>query len=259
MRKTRPICLMSMVVILGAMLCLTSCNDSGNSGAGIAEIESPGLTTNQVRKDSTAIAGRRAGGEPDREMDWEADLEALLQSNLRRDGVDDFSTASLIAQMDSKIPAVRANSARLLGHRKEVSAIPRLEAALHDESLNMQIAATRALLNMGNRLGIKVMEDFCEKASKEFDRGEYNRNTLKYSDMAQVLADAGEVSAIAHLRRLLEFDQLSGVRMRSLRSLEKLYEKDPSVLADIATMKNDEDPQVRREAENILERLNKEK
>lgn len=218
----------------------------------MAAIESQALSPDHARQESAAIAGRRADGES---CLMQVDMEAYYQSVLRKyGGVDDFTTASLIAQMDSEIPAVRSTSARLLGYRKEVSAIPRLEAALYDESLNTQLAATRALLNMGNRSGIKVMEEFCEKASKEFDRGDY-RNTITYSDMARVLADAGEVSAIAHHRRLLKFDRSWGVRISSLRALEKLYEKDTSVLADIAAMKNDENTQVRRNAENILKRL----
>lgn len=251
MRKMSSICLMMAAVILSAMLCLTSCNNSGGSEAGMAAIESQALSPDHARQESAAIAGRRADGES---CLMEVDMEAYYQSVLRKYGVDDFTTASLIAQMDSEIPAVRSTSARLLGYRKEVSAIPRLEAALYDESLNTQLAATRALLNMGNRSGIKVMEEFCEKASKEFDRGDY-RNTITYSNMARALADAGEVSAIAHHRRLLKFDRSRGVRISSLRALEKLYEKDTSVLADIAAMKNDENTQVRRNAENVLKRL----
>ena len=251
MRKMSIICLMMAAVILSAMLCLTSCNNSGGSGGGMAAIESQALSPDHARQESAAIAGRRADGES---CLMEVDMEAYYQSVLRNYGIDDFTTTSLIAQMDSKIPAVRSTSARLLGYRKEVSAIPRLEAALYDESLNTQLAATRALLNMGNRSGIKVMEEFCEKASKEFDRGDY-RNTITYSNMARALADAGEVSAIAHHRRLLKFDRSRGVRNSSLRALEKLYEKDTSVLADIAAMKNDENTQVRRNAENVLKRL----
>ena len=71
---------------------------------------------------------RRLDGKPYR---GKVDGEKFHQSGLKKYGVSDFSTQSLIAQMDSEIPSVRYFSALLLGHRKEVSAIPRLEAALH--------------------------------------------------------------------------------------------------------------------------------
>ncbi|MDH4239907.1 MAG: hypothetical protein OEW48_10115, partial [Phycisphaerae bacterium] len=133
-------------------------------------------------------AALRPDGKPSRiEVDI---LKVWLQSELKRYGVSDFTTESLVKLLGSEISSVRFLSASLLGERKEISAIPSLEAALQDESLNVQNAATVSLLKMGNRKGIKVLEEFCEKASKEFDEG-YYKNTVNYSDALTVLADAG--------------------------------------------------------------------
>ncbi len=190
----------------------------------------------------------RLDGKPDM---VKIDMKVWYESGLRKYGINDFSTDSLISLMDSKIPSVRFFSASLLGERKERSAIPRLEESLGDKSIGVKIAAARALLQMGNRKGIKVMEDFCVKASKEFEQGNF-RNTVDMSDALRVLAEAGEVSAIPYLRLLVGYDRSWGVRLTAVRSLRKLYEKEPAVLADIASALRDQHPQVRRETFEIL-------
>ncbi len=182
------------------------------------------------------------------------DRETWYKQGLQKYGVNDASSGSLISLMDSEVTMVRYYSALLLGHRKETSAITRLEDALNDKSLYVQRAATTALLQMGNREGIPVLEEFCEKVSKEIEQGDY-KNVVDQSDALSVLADAGEVSAIPYLRRLLKYEQSWGIRLTAVRSLSKLYEKDASVLTDIASMLDDEHPQIRTEASEILQRL----
>lgn len=243
-------CLISMVVglvVLGTLL--FGCGSPGPGHSEVSQELSQFPKTH--RENYRAIRSRGPTRKPcPRKVDW----QALYQSGLKKYGVDDFTTASLIAQMDSEIPSVRYFSALLLGHRKEVSAIPRLEAALHDESPNVQKATTLALLKMGNRKGIKTLEEFCEKASKQFDEGNYEL-TVDLMDAAKVLADAGEVSAIPHLRKLLKYDESWGVRITAVRSLRKLYEKDAAVLTDIASMLDDEHPQIRKEASEFFQRI----
>ncbi|MHC4109750.1 MAG: HEAT repeat domain-containing protein [Planctomycetota bacterium] len=199
-----------------------------------------------------AVSALRPDGKSSRiEVDI---LQVWLQSQLKRYGVSDLTTESLVKLLGSEIRTIRFLSASLLGERKEISAIPSLEAALQDESLNVQNAATVALLKMGNRKGIKVLEEFCEKASKEFDEGVY-KNTVNYSDALTVLADAGEVSAVPHLRKLLGYQRSWGVRLTTLRSLNKLYKKEPAVLDDIASMLDDEHPHVRKYASDSIQRI----
>jgi len=187
-------------------------------------------------------AALRPDGKPSR---IEVDMQVWLQSQLKQYGVSDFTTESLVKLLGSEIRSVRF---------QQISAIPSLEAALHDESLNVQKAATVALLKMGNRKGIKVLVEFCERASKDFDEG-YYKNTVDYSDALTVLADAGEVSAVPHLRKLLGYQRSWGVRLTTLRSLGKLYKKEPAVLYDISSMLDDEHPQVRKYASDFIQRI----
>lgn len=230
------------------ILTFTSCSRSEKAES---ELFNEIATMPQASSDIPTTTALRLDLKPDiRKVDW----EAFYQSGLKKYGIDDFSTESLIRLMDSKIPSVRYFSASLLGHRQELSAIPRLEKALSGESLPVQRAATKALLKMGNRKGIKVLADFCQKASREFEQGNH-RNTVDMSDALRVLAEAGEVSAIPYLRQLLTYERSWGVRLTAVRSLRKLYEKEPGVLADIASALRDQHPQVRTEAFQILRRV----
>ena len=83
------------------------------------------------------------------------------------------------------------------------------------------------------------------------------QNTVHLSDVAKVLAEAGEVSAIPYLKKLLtwDVDDSWGVRITALRSISKLYAKDPSVVTDISSMLNDKHTQIRAEAAEILQSL----
>ena len=203
----------------------------------------------------TQIAGssaRRLDGKPCMKK---IDMKKWYEDVLRKYGdVNDFGTESLINLMDSKKPIVRAFSALLLGERKERSAIPKLEAALRDESLNVREDVTKALLKMGNRKGIAVLQEYCEEVLKEVQNGNYG-NITDMLDASEILADAGEVSAVSYLRQLMKYPDSWGVRLIAVRSLSKLYEKDASVLTDIASMLDDEHPQIRTEASEILQRL----
>ena len=243
--KTKKLSSIILVGLAVTIVTFTSCTSSQK-----AESEPPNekATIPQASSDMNSSLALRLDRKPDiRKVDW----EAFYQSGLKKYGIADFSTESLIRLMDSEIRTVRYFSASLLGHRQELSAIARLEKALSDESLPVQRAATKALLKMGNRKGIKVLEDFCEKASREFEQGDH-RNTVDMSDAARVLADAGEVSATPYLRQLLGYHRSWGVRLTAVRSLRKLYEKEPAVLADIASALRDQHPQVRTEAFEIL-------
>ena len=216
-----------------------------------SQVSNEMATIPQASSDINGALALRLDRKPDiPEPDW----ETFYKSVLKQHGVDDFSTDSLISLMDSEKPGVKGFIALLLGHRQEFSAIPRLEEALSDEFPLVRIMATEALLKMGNRKGIKVLEDLCEEASKEFGHSNY-QNTAYMSFATRVMAEAGEVSAIPYLRQLLTYDRSWGERLNALRSLKKLYEKDAAVLTDIASMQNDEHPQVRTEAADIIARL----
>jgi len=241
------VCVLTLTIVISA-----SCT---RSEKGQSQVSNEMATMPEVSSDVNGALARRLDGKPDiPEPDWEAFYESVL----RKHGVHDFRTDSLISLMDSEIPSVKGFGALLLGHRQEFSAIPRLEEALSDEFPTTKTLITMALLKMGNRKGIKVLEDLCARISKEFEQGNYE-NTLFMSDAAMVLAEAGELSAIPYLRQLLTYDRSWGTRLNAVRSLRKLYEKDPAVLTDIASMENDEHPQVRREASEILQRIDSNK
>jgi len=239
---------LSHIIVCAAAVTIVSCTSCSRSEKAESELSNEMSTMLQASPDIGSVLARRLDGKSDiPEPDW----EAFYQSVLKKHGVDDFSTGSLIGLMDSEIPSVRAFSALLLGHRKELSAIPRLEEALSDEFPLMRIIVTRALLQIGDRRGIKVLEDLCQEASKEFEQGNY-QNTSYMSFATGLLAEAGEVSAVPYLRQLLTYDRSWGARLNAVRSLKKLYEKEPAVLADIASALRDEHPQVRTEAFEIL-------
>lgn len=239
---------LSAIIVCAVVVTIATFTSCSRSQKGESELSNEIAAMSQASSDIHSGVALRLDGKPDiRKVDW----EAFYQSGLKKYGIDDFSTESLIRLMDSKIPTVRYFSASLLGHRQELSAIPRLEKALSGESLPVQRAATKALLKMGNRKGIKVLEDFCQKASREFEQGNH-RNTVDMSDALRVIAEAGEVSAIPYLRQLLGYHRSWGVRLTAVRSLKKLYEKEPGVLADIASALRDQHPQVRTEAFQIL-------
>jgi len=239
----------AVLIILAMLLIMASCNKSQQvQSEGVEEIDLITQGASEMR-----ISARRLDGKPcRRKVDW----QAHYQSGLRKYGVNTFSTESLIGLMDSNTPSIRYYSALLLGERKELSAIPRLETALKDESLVVQCAATQALLKMGNRKGIKVLQEYCEKVSKEVENGDY-RNLTNMLNASRVLADAGEVSAIPYLRQLAGYhgDYSWGIRLGAVRSLSKLHKKDVTVLEDIASMVEDEHPQIRKEASKILQRI----
>jgi len=244
-------CLNSVIVgfvILTIILIPISCSKQERVRSNVPD---EAASFSQAVSKAPAKAAFRPDGKPSR---IEVDMQVWLQSELKKYGVSDFTTESLVKLLGSEISSVRFLSALLLGERKDISAIPSLEAALHDESLNVQKAATVSLLKMGNRKGIKVLEEFCKKASKEFDEG-YYKNTVDYSDALTVLADAGEVSAVPHLRKLLGYKRSWGVRLTTLRSLGKLYKKEPAALDDIASMLDDEHPQVRKYASDFIQRI----
>ncbi len=240
------------IVILTVMVILTSCRKSNRMESNVSKNVSD-VAEARSETQGTAPRVRRLDGKPcERKIDW----EAYYQSGLKEYGVNDFSTENLIALLDSENDIIKMYSAWLLGFRKEACAIPKLEEALNCRSICVRKAVTEALLNMGNRNGVPVLQEFIEKASEELQEGSY-KNTIDMSYAASVLADANETAVIPYLRQLANIREENhwSTRLSALRSLAKLYEKDASVLADIASMQNDEHPQVRKEAAKILKRL----
>ena len=144
-------------------------------------------------------------------------------------------------------------NASLLGEKKALFAISKLEKLLDDKSIPVMIVASKALLKMDNRKGVKALEEFCEKASKEFEDGKYEK-LVDHSDALRALADAGESSAIPYLRELLGHESWS-IRLAAVRSFSKLYEKNTTVLADIASMLEDNHPQIRKYTFESLQKI----
>lgn len=241
------------VIALSVMFALTSCGELSRQQSKVSE-ETPPISQRLSETQIAASGARRLDGKPCmKKIDWRKRYQSVLK---KYGNVSDFSVESLLLLLEDNKPIVRGFSALLLGEMKETAAIPKLEEMLQDPSINVKMDVVRALLKMGNRKGIPVMEEFCEKASAEFDKGNY-RNTVDWSDAARVLADAGEMSAIPYLKKLLTWDVNDswGVRITALRSISKLYSKDPSVMSDISSMLNDKHPQIRAEAAEILQKI----
>lgn len=183
-----------------------------------------------------------------REVNW----EVFYRSGLEMYGIDDFGTDSLINLMDSEIPSIRYFAVSLLGEKKVLSAIPKIETLLDDKSNNVMMAASKALLKMNNRKGIKKLKEFCKKTSKGVEEGNY----IALSDHAhalRVLADAGESSAIPYLRKLMKHKYWF-IRHSAIHSFGRLYKKNPTVLTDISLMLKDDHPQVRKLAFGYLKK-----
>ncbi len=252
MRTIKLNLVMTRIVILTIMVILTSCGKSRNMESNVSE-NIPAVAATRLEIQGAASRARRLDGKPCRKK---VDMEVWYQSGLKKYGVNDFSNQNLIKLLESKNERHRYYSILLLGERKESSAIPKLEEALGDESYYVWLAAAESLLKMDNRKGMPVLQEFCAKVSKEVQNEQY-RNLTHMLDASRVMADAGEVSVIPYLRQLAAYhgEYSWGIRLSALRSLAKLHEKDASVLADIASMQNDEHPQVRKEAGEILERL----
>jgi len=178
------------IVILTVMVILTSCRKSNRMESNVSKNVSD-VAEARSETQGTAPRVRRLDGKPcERKIDW----EAYYQSGLKEYGVNDFSTENLIALLDSENDIIKMYSAWLLGFRKEACAIPKLEEALNCRSICVRKAVTEALLNMGNRNGVPVLQEFIEKASEELQEGSY-KNTIDMSYAASVLADANESGA----------------------------------------------------------------
>ena len=244
----------TLVVVIVMVAGLTSCSRSQVGGSKVCE------TKAAMSEPSSEMASTIPGASSDAESDQpKVDLEAFYKSILRKHGnVEDFSNANLIKLMDRENPSLRAFSALLLAYRNERSAIPRLVEALveasDDEFPIVQIKVAEALLKMGNTEGVPVLLGLCEKASQEYEQGDY-RNTHSMLSATEVLADAGEVSAVPYLRMLITDERSWSLRLIAIRALSKLYEKQPSLLRDIASRLEDENPQIRREVTEILQRI----
>jgi len=241
-----------MCGIVGTVALFSSCSEPQKVGMdaceGVTGVAEPLADTGDV-----TASRRRDGKATEHEVDWEAFYKSVLRAH---GGVEDFSGANLIKLMDAEHPSLRGFSAKLLAHRNERWAIPRLVEALDDEVPLVRIQVADALLKMDNSEGIPVLLAICEKASKEYEQGNY-RNRSDMMSAAQVLARAGEVSAIPYLRMLSTYEQSWGVRIKAVRSLATLYERQPSVLKDIASRMEDQDERVRKEATGIVDRVMK--
>jgi hypothetical protein len=248
--KNKYLGLIKVIGIFG-ILCFVGCV-SNQKHSGLSHKVSPAT---QISEDNSVVASRvkRLDGKPcERKVDWEANY----QSGLKQHGITDFNTTNLIALLDSDNESIAMFSAWLLGARKEFSAIPKLEQLLAHNSYYIKMAATESLLKMGNRKGIPIVKQMCEEYAEQVKEGD-ERNLTHLSSAVIVLADANEISAIPYLRKLAAYhgEYSWSIRLDALRSIAKLYEKDPSVLSDIASMENDENPQIRKEAKEILQRI----
>lgn len=191
-----------------------------------------------------------------REERSRAAMVKWYQSYLEQNGINDFSTESLIDNLNNETPVIRLLSVSLLGERKELIAMEQIEEKLQDKSFQVRLAATRALLKMGNKKGIAGLQEFSDVASVEVEAGN-DRNLTHLHDALGVLADAGEISAIPHLRKLKKFSEPDKywLRLGIVRSLEKLYVKDSSVAEDLISMSNDENPVVSKCAFKALKKI----
>ena len=252
MKTIKPNNFITKLIVLSVMATLTSCGELEREQSKVSE-ETPPISQRLSETQIAAPGARRLDGKPCMKK---IDMKKWYEDSLIEYGISDFSTESLIKTMNSENDMKRKYSILLLGERQEMVAIPKLEESLSDESYYVWKAATMALLKMGNRGGIPILKEFCEKASAEFDEGNY-KNTVHLSDVAKVLADAGEVSAIPYLKKLLTWHVADswGVRITAIRSISKLYAKEPSVITDISSMLNDDHPQIRAEAAEILQSL----
>jgi hypothetical protein len=183
------------------------------------------------------------------------DLRKSYEEELKKMGVSDFSTENLISILDgNEVLTKKQFVACLFGERNEVNAMPALERALGDESDYVKIAAAEALLKMGNKKAIPVLEKICVEYSKEYEEG--NLKNLSHLKCAAVdLAGAGEVSAIPYLRQIAADPNLWTNRLTALGAFSKLADKDPNVIIDINRMKNDENPQVQKEATVLMKMI----
>jgi HEAT repeat protein len=183
------------------------------------------------------------------------DLRKSYEVELKKMGVSNFSTKNLARILDgNEVFTKKMFVAWYFRESNDVKAIPALERALGDESDYVKIASAEALLKMGNKKGIPVMEKMCMNFSKEYEAG--NRKNFSHLECAAaVLASAGEASAIPYLRQLAAEPNVWSVRLYVLRSLSELAEKDPNVITDINRMKNDEHPQVRKEATKFMNKI----
>ncbi len=193
---------------------------------------------------------------PEHKGHMKINWQKWYQSNLERVGVYDFSTESLIDNLNNEKPVIRLLSVSLLGERKELSALGQMEDKLQDKSFQVRLATTQALLKMDNRKGVAVLKEFSDVVSTEVEAGNH-KNLTYLHDALRVLADAGEVSAIPHLRKLQKHPgpNKKWLRLEIVRSLGKLHSKDSTVSKDIEYMLNDEDLHVRETAAKVLQKI----
>lgn len=193
---------------------------------------------------------------PEHKGHMKINWQKWYQSNLERVGVYDFSTESLMDNLNNEKSSIRWLSVSLLGERKELSALGQMEDKLQDTSFPVRLATTRALLKMDNRKGIAVLKEFSDVVSTEVEAGNH-KNLVHLHDALRVLADAGEVSAIPHLRKLQKHPgpNKKWLRLEIVRSLGKLHSKDSTVSKDIEYMLNDEDLHVRETAAKVLQKI----
>ena len=246
------ICLMFLVT----MVFLSSCRQNE-----LAHQEGPGETSHEkaliargVGHNGVFVSNALLNSTED--VTGRINMQEWYRSNLEQKGVHDLSTQSLVDKLNDKDPVIRIYSVLMLGERKEVSAMEQMEEKLQDESFPVRLSAAQALLKMDNRKGISVLKDYSDSVSVEVEAGNHRR-LVNFYDALRVLADAGEVSAIPHLRKLQKYSgsDKGWLRLGAVRSLGKLHSKDRSVGKDIESMLNDEDPLVRKTSAGILRKI----
>ena len=242
---------MVLCVLIGSILICFDAYSHSNAQSASVQNTNPEHANTGAR-----VAAARLPNVPPGDNDAiKVDLRKYYEEGLKKLGVSDFSAGNLVRILDgNEISTKKMYAAWLLGEMNEVTTIPTLEKALGDESDYVKVAASQALLKMGNKKAIPVLEKMCVDYSKEYKAG--NRKNLSHLQRAAaVLADAGEVSAIPYLRHIAADQNSWGCRITALRALSKLAGKDPNVIADISRMKNDENPQVREEAAAFVKKF----
>jgi HEAT repeat protein len=161
----------------------------------------------------------------------------------------DLATPALIGALSNAEPAVRENSAIVLGRRKELSAVPELRVHLGDPYIYARLAVADALLQMGDTSGISVIR---EVMLREMDPPAAVR-------AAVVLANNGKDEGLKIVGHVADTALQPMDRVQAVRALAgfRKFEKDGAyVLSEfVKLLDTDADLNVRRAAASELQNI----
>jgi hypothetical protein len=129
---------LSHIIVCAAAVTIVSFTSCSRSHKRESELSNEIATIAEASSAIDTGAARGPDGKPDIRK---VDMQAYYQSVLKKYGVDDFSTGSLIGLMDSEIPSVRAFSALLLARL-----LPFLRWSMDRKSVVQKIDSCRFLL-----------------------------------------------------------------------------------------------------------------